>query len=72
LGQYLNSGKNYSFEGGSCKLNEFSFKSLGLSVWGISLTIIELALVKDTDFDHVSHIFSWNQKIPPLSRRAGE
>jgi len=38
LGQYWISGKNYSFEGGSWWLNEFSNISLGFSVWWISLT----------------------------------
>jgi hypothetical protein len=32
----------------------------------------ELAVVKDTDFDHGYHLLRWNQKSPPPKRRARE
>jgi len=38
----------------------------------ICLAIAELALVKDADFHHSTHLLSWNLKNPPPTRRASE
>jgi hypothetical protein len=35
----------------------------------VCFTITELAAVKDADFDHGSHLLSWNQKNPPQTQR---
>ncbi len=41
-----------------------------LTIEDICLAVAELATVKNADFDHGYHLLSWNQKSPPLSRRA--
>jgi hypothetical protein len=36
----------------------------------IYFAIAELAPVKDADFNHGTHLLSWNQNSPPPKRRA--
>jgi hypothetical protein len=47
-----------------------NLKPLGISGFDSSITIAELAAVKDTDFDHFVHLLSGESKNPPPKRRA--